>query len=194
MVEHISFTTLVDLVEGRRAFDQHLRAHIAACPACAADLAWLEQIIALMRGDQLPAAPPDLLAHAKALFRAHALDQPARTRRRLIAVLNFDSARSPAAPGMRAGVLATRQMLFSVEEYSVDVRIARNGTLWAVSGQLLGLDNARSVALHGSQGTICGALDNLSGFSLPPVPAGTYTLTLHLDDLDIEIPALEVGS
>jgi hypothetical protein len=49
-----------------------------------------------------------------------------------------------------------------------------------------------NVALHGSDIALEADLNELHEFTLPPVPAGSYTLTLHTGELDIEIPELEI--
>src|SRR5689334_19267023 len=99
--DHIRFIQLVDLAEGRIATDAAVaaRSHVAACARCAADLAWLERVIGLMRTDTSEQPPPRALAAAKRLFKPPA---PA-SRRQFMAMLQFDSARTPIALGRRTG-------------------------------------------------------------------------------------------
>jgi len=190
-IEHIPFTILVDLAEGRNAPGAQERAHIAACGACAADMAWIKRVIELMRSDRSEDAPPMLVARAKQLFRAPNARR-ASALRRVVAALIFDSALTPLVYGMRAGAPAGRQMIYGAEDFSVDLRVAPIGRLWGLSGQLLGDEGMQSAELSGAPGTAQAALNDLSEFSFPPVPPGQYTLTLRLSDLDIEIPDLQL--
>jgi anti-sigma factor RsiW len=187
--DHLPFARLVDLVEGRLTPDVLAEAqpHVLACPRCAADVAWLERVIGLMRADTAEQPPALAVAAAKRLFRPPA-------RQQLMATLQFDSARTPAALGRRAGVQTERQLLFAVSSYLLDLRIVSHGPLWVVSGQLLGAEDGRQVELDGPAGTTRGMLNDSSEFALPPSPPGTYTLRLQLTDLDITIAGLEVGS
>jgi hypothetical protein len=68
------------------------------------------------------------------------------------------------------------------------------GSLWVISGQLLGADDGRQVELDGPAGTLRTTLNDFSEFVLPPAPAGDYTLRLQLDEFDITVVGLEVGA
>jgi anti-sigma factor RsiW len=193
--EHIPFARLVDLVEGRMPADDKAlaRAHVAACTRCAAELAWLERTIDLMRNDVAEPPPPYVSARAKRLIRQLA-GSAAAGRRRVVATLSFDSARMPLAMGMRSAGQAERQLLFAAGACDLDLRVAQAGAQWVVSGQILGASAGEQVELHGPAGAATAALSDLCEFVLPPVAAGTYTLTLRLADLDIDIPNLAIGA
>jgi hypothetical protein len=189
--DHIPYVRLVDLVDGRLTSAEQLeiRQHILACAACAEQNAWLERVIGLMRTDTSEQPPAGVLASAKRLFRPPAL----ATRQQLMATLQFDSARAPIGLGRRAGAQAERQILFAASSYLLDLRIVPQGSLWVVSGQLLGADDGQQVELDGPSGTVQATLNHLSEFVLPPSPSGTYTIKLQLTELDITIPGLEIG-
>lgn len=196
-LDHIPFSRLVDLVEGRFSPGELAEAspHLRECSRCAAEAAWLERVIGLMRTDSAEHAPAQAVAAAKRLFRPPAWRQPEPGgRRQLIAMLQFDSARTPIALGMRAGAPADRQLLYSVSSYLLDLRLMPQDSLWVVSGQLLGADDGREVELDGPTGTLRATLNDLSEFVLPPAPAGAYTLRLRLDELEITVDGLEVGA
>ena len=65
--------------------------------------------------------------------------------------------------------------------------------MWAVSGQMLGPDASGQVELRGQAGAVAATLNDLSEFTLSPVPPGSYTLALHLADAEIEVIGLEIG-
>src|SRR5690349_17551961 len=163
MPDHIPFAHLATLAEGRLSIDQQteLREHLSACPACSAQLAWLDRVIGLMRADTLEPTPAYAVAAAKRLFQPPA--RPA-ARQQLIATLQFDSARTPVALGRRAQGQLERQMLFAASSYLLDLRIVQQDALWVVSGQLLGADDGRQVELNGPSGTTRAALNDVNEF------------------------------
>ena len=193
---HIPFTRLVDLAEGRTtpADQAQARLHLAVCPRCAAEVAWLEHVIGLMRSDTAEPPPAHAVAAARRLLRPPARPAEQDARPQLMAVLQFDSARAPVAVGRRAGAPAERQLLFGASNYLLDLRLAPHGPLWVISGQLLGASDGRQVELDGPAGMVRATLNELSEFALPPAPAGSYTLRLQLAELDITIAGLEVGA
>lgn len=192
MSDHIPFSQLASIAEGRSAFGDQIgvREHLSTCPVCAAELAWLERVIGLMRADTIEPTPAHAVASAKRLFRPPA--RPA-ARQHLMAALQFDSARAPVALGRRAQGQFERQMLFAVSSYLLDLRVVPQGAMWVVSGQLLGAEDGRQVELDGPAGTSRVELNDLSEFVLPPSPSGIYTLRVQLTDIDITIAGLEVG-
>jgi hypothetical protein len=191
---HIRFPQLVDLVEGRLPSDaqEQVRVHVSACPRCAEQVAWLDRVIGLMRLDDAEDPPSEAIDRVKRMFRTRAT--PDRlVLQRIRAVLRFDSAKLPATQGMRAGQAGVRQMLFYAEGYDLDLRITPADAMWEVSGQMLGTDASGQVELRGQDGPVVATLNDLSEFTLAPVPSGSYTLILHLADAEIEVIGLEIG-
>lgn len=197
---HIPFTLLVDLAEGRLRPDDQMRAHLAECPACASSIAWLNRTLGLMRADDSVDAPATVVAAAKRLFRAPAPTARPSLRQRIAAVLSFDSAMTPLAFGVRSGISDERQLLFNAGDVDVDVRINRSiqaqgdgQPAWLLSGQLLGAGRGEQIELRGPGGASQAPISALGEFALAPVPAGSYELTLQLADRDLDLPAFEVG-
>lgn len=144
-----------------------------------------------------PAAPPDVLARAIALRSPlrEAVRKAAAAVRRLIAAPVFDAAGgfAPAA-GVRGAGVSPRQLLFRAEACEVDLRIAAQGAAWILTGQVFGTEGAREVVLSGSEGARTAVLGPTSEFSFPSLAAGRYELTVKTPELDIVIPAVEVGA
>lgn len=191
---HIPFSLLADLVEHKLEVDEQTQAHLASCSACAGDLTWLRRVIGSMRADRSQDAPAEVVARAKRLFRDALAARRPNLRARIVAALSFDSATMRPAFGVRAGAAAERQLLFSADAIDVDLRLAPSGADWAMSGQILGAAGGRRVELRGAAGTAAADINALGEFTLPAVAAGRYTLTLHLDDRDVDIPELEIGT
>ena len=199
--QHLSFARLADLAEGRLTAQEQsaARAHLEGCAGCAGQAAELERLTGLMRADTSEDAPRDVIFNAVRLFGARpaAAETPGLLRR-LVASLSFDSGARTPAYGLRSGAAAAaRQLLFSAGAVDVDLRLAPAGEGWAVSGQLLGECAAGRAELFadGGGGDAPAArcdLNDLCEFTLPAVPAGTYTLRLTVGDAEIEVPGLSL--
>ena len=200
--QHLTFTQLADLA-GNTAREGALAdafAHAAECPQCGAQLGRLTHLIGLMRADTSEDAPRDVLAAAVNIFRPRAADRPAGVVARIMAALSFDSLQQAApAFGLRsAGATAApaaRHLMFSAGGHDLSLHIAPSGEAWAVAGQLLGeglpSDGGEAV-LHGEMGTTSAELNELCEFTLPPVASGSYTLFLRLNEMEIEVPSLDL--
>jgi hypothetical protein len=192
---HVRFARLVDLVEGRLAKDEQkqVRAHTSGCNRCAVELAWLEQVIDLMRTDDSIDPPPEVIARAVGLVRSAKTPDSIGLRQRLRAVLRFDSARPSLAPALRSRVPLERQLIFDAEGFNLELRIRPEGPMWLISGQVFGVAGGGWVELQGPTGATQSDLNDLYEFRLSPIPAGSYNLTLHVDSIDVEIAGLEIG-
>ncbi len=148
----------------------------------------------LSRRDTAAAAPPPagpgaLLGAARSLLG------------RAAAVLRFDSA-SPAGrdTGTRSRGGAVRHLLFSAKGRDIDLRVSPSGARFALSGQVLGPDEAGRVALAPhvrGEGTgprlVAAELDDLGGFHVDALRPGTYVVTLTLGDDEVALPPIDVG-
>jgi hypothetical protein len=195
---HLPFERVVDLAEKRLvgADDQRARSQLGTCGACAASLATVERILALMRrdaarqGDEEP--PTHVVQRAVRLFC-----QRPPTARRLLGALLFDSAIQPlAAAGVRGPAAPGRQLIFTAGAYDLELRLTASpdGQLHTVRGQVLGpCEGAGRIELADAQSTVREAvLDELCQFDLKTVPSGKYALTLYVRDVAIELREVEL--
>ncbi|MBK8903199.1 MAG: zf-HC2 domain-containing protein [Anaerolineaceae bacterium] len=192
---HIRFERLVDLVEDRLSADEQSQivAHLASCPQCTAEKAWLERVIGLMRADNSESAPAAAIDRTLRLFQARQAKAAPRERRRIFALLQFDNTLPPLAFGLRSGQAQTHQRLYSAGDFDLDLRLKPAGEKWVVSGQLLGPATSGQAELRGESTQVKAELNELSEFTLTAVPSGLYTLILHLDEIEIEVTTLELG-
>jgi hypothetical protein len=214
----ITYEELADLADpgGARlsgAERARLLARAAADPAASAELARLRSLIQAMRDDTAEDAPGWAIARAVQLFQQRdaqaagsqapaAIAQLGQLARRIVAVLQFDSAQSPLAYGVRGagqadGRTGIRQFLYGAEDRAVDVRIEADGPRWRVRGQLLSDDaeSGGSAVLRNENAAVEAPLSSLCEFNLPPVPAGLYELIVRQGSIEVAIPvlALEAG-
>lgn len=195
--QHIPFKTLAAMAEEGLAGEERAAAHshVAGCSRCASQLERLTKTVDLMLTDTAEDAPPHVIARAVNLFRLRpsAELQPSLVRR-VLAALSFDSLQLSPAYGVRSGATAAaRQLLYSAGENDLDLRVATKDDSWVVSGQVLGGGcSGGEVLLQGSSGNAIATLNELCEFALPPVPSGSYTLRVRFNDLEVEVPDLEL--
>jgi len=197
-LHHIPVSQLADYVEGNLPLTQRveLETHLAICSRCSDDLAQLERLMKLIRTDTSQDAPASVVDRAVRLFRSRTESESASSsfRKRILAVLNFDSKGLPPAFGVRSGKPSARQLLFHADVDEIDLRIEPADQGWTVSGQVLGKSAAGGMAvLQGAGGINEAVLNELSEFVLPPVQAGTYKLVLNLANVDVEIDEIRIG-
>jgi hypothetical protein len=154
------------------------------------------RVIDLMQTDDSRDAPPHVLNRAFRLLRTHRLASGVdRPRRKLFALLRQDSARLGFAVEVRGGLPMIRQLLFDIgNESELEVRIEQAEGGWRVAGQVLGTCSGGHVVLEGFAGQTTTELNQQCEFSLPPQPGAIYKLVLELEDVDVEVPLLELRS
>jgi hypothetical protein len=163
-----------------------------------APAAWMARVEGAFAALAVPAAPMRL-ADVAGAAGALAAGTAREIRRRLIAVLTFDSAATTAlASGLRGMRTETRQFLYSTEGRDVDLRITSlHGGRYALAGQILGPDEAGSVTLLPSGAGARPrevALDAMGEFHIDDLEAAEYTLTLVVGSDEIILPTFSVGS
>lgn len=188
---HISLETLADIADDRADFEdsQYALAHLSSCSVCADTLGRLKQLIQIMRSDTSKDVSRDVLIAAFNIFSR----EKHSTLRRIVAVLTFDSRTAGAALGVRSLHKASRQLLYSAEDADVDLRIAVQNEECILAGQVIreGCLGGH-VRVEGAAGSAETSLNELCEFTLPAVPVGSYSLIVRLQDVEIEIPELEL--
>jgi anti-sigma factor RsiW len=195
-MEPVPYELLIDLAEGRLAETEAaaLRARIVDDPLARARLSELEELISLMRADDSVDAPEHVVARAARLARRPEPTRQQPALRRLIALLTSDSWRGAGAgAGLRSLQAWPRAILLKAGDRELDLQIGPRGERWQLSGQVLGPEAPGSVTLSGPGDRVSATLNEIGEFTMPPVPAGFYTLTVTQDDLEIIVPSLEIG-
>jgi hypothetical protein len=194
--KHLTEEQLADLAEGRLNADQRQTslAHTHDCSRCGEQLTQLQQLINTMRADTAIDPPNYVVARALDLFpaRVASAKEPSLVRR-VLAALSFDSLELPTAYGVRSGQTATRQLLYNAGENDLDLRVTpASGESWVLSGQVLGDCTGGEVELEGASGAARITMNELCEFTLPALPTGSYTLRLRLNEMEVEVPQLEL--
>jgi len=189
--EHISLETLADIAEDRLTSIalETAMSHVATCSACDDKLRRLQQLIGTMKSDTAQDAPRDVLLSAINIFPA---ERPSPLRR-IVATLIFDSRNAGPAFGMRSLHKASRQLVYSAQQTDLDLRVTIQNEECIVAGQLLREACVGGfVEISGTNGSAESSLNELCEFTLPAIPVGTYSLTVRMPDVEIEIPELEL--
>ena len=193
--DHIDFATIANLVENRVApkLRAESMAHISSCSPCAEKLQRLGEVVSLMQTDRTVDAPRDVVAYAMGIFSDRAKAPGQSLKRRILAALSFDSMNQAPAFGLRSGQTGTRQLIYSAEENDIDLRITLHEDMWVVAGQVLREACAGGrVEIEGLSGSTSAALNDMCEFTLPAVPPGNYLLRVHMSDVEVELPRLDL--
>lgn len=188
---HISLETLADVVEDRvtPATLDIVMAHVATCSNCDDALQRLRHLVLMMRSDVVKDAPRDLLVSAISIFPPGA---PPRLKR-IVATLIFDSRNATPVFGMRSLRSTSRQLLYSAEQSDLDLRITIQNEECILAGQVIRQDCVGGlVEVSGQAGSAEASLNELCEFTLPAIPLGQYSLKIRMQDVEIEIPELEL--
>ena len=188
---HISVETLANIADDRATAEvrETAMSHISTCSMCHETLSRLQQLILTMKSDRTIDAPRDVLTSALNIF-AQEKRSPLR---RIVAFLIFDSRGAGPAFGVRSLPVASRQMVFSAEETDLELRITAQNDECILAGQVIGEGCAGAhIEISGVAGRSKATLNEECEFTLPPIPAGNYLLTVRMLDREIEIPELEL--
>ncbi|MFN6964645.1 MAG: hypothetical protein ACK4S4_12890 [Pyrinomonadaceae bacterium] len=161
----------------------------------------LEKIIELMRTDDSVDAPAASISWAKELFRPRAIEARLESRqgsaiRKIFATLTAElGGRRPAFGERSAGAAAERQMLFSANEFAIDLRVRpAKGKRFDLAGQILGpVSSAATVTLSAEGFESVATVSDASEFEFRKIPAASYELTVRdADGGEIVIPGLDI--
>lgn len=199
----LPFDVLLDYYEGRldAATAEEIGTHLeTGCTTCRETLSWLKQTLALLRPGEDLHVSPAVLAHARAFYRDRAPSfQGAPLPAPLIARLVFDSRHTSARAGMRGENQVAYRMLYSTEDYEVDLWQERlQGDRWYVIGQVFPKKagdavTPDTVVLTSAEGDMLAAVPDAGEFHVRSLPTGTYALRLRLSKTEILIPEVVIG-
>lgn len=197
-MKHFSLTDWADFVRGvgekgkQEAMQAHLKSGCTGCNEAAKTWARVREAAKRERAYEPP-------ARAVRVAKSH-LPLPGKTRRSSKVELLFDSFQTPAIAGLRSTATASRQMLYGIGSYRIDLRMEPQMDSDKVSlvGQIL---NSAEPAKRGEQVTVTlmrgtkvlaqSQTNTLGEFHLECSLEGRLQLLLTLPrDRDVKIPLL----
>ena len=202
----VGFERLIDYLDGRlsdedgRAVAEHLA---QGCGRCEGDRRWYDLLTSLKREPELVEPPEWVFRRALRLFENRPRTESAGTRAlRAAARLIFDSLSQPALAGARSGAAPSRHLLYAVDDYSIDVRIAATGEAGVdLIGQVLstsesGFDMVAGIAIDlAREGeTVSSAVtDEVGVFIIRRLGLGEYDLQIDARGMLIDVVGLPVS-
>jgi hypothetical protein len=153
----------------------------------------IQTIIDLMQRDDSVSAPIESIKWAKNLYRTHAPAPKPSILRRLVAALQMDLAPGTAFGERSSSVGQERQMLFTVEDIGIDVRISGSGTTFKIRAQILneGFSGATVDLDQDGKITTINVGENGS-FLFETVSSGETTLVIRSANTEISIPSFTI--
>jgi hypothetical protein len=189
------------------ARDPALSAHLAQCPRCRRDVAFLEEILGTVAGGPLEEPPVRAVQRAIALYRERrkgllrAVGERARDLAEQVARLVWDSWKEPALAGVR-GAGEGRDLVYQTADRDLRLHLVAlpGGRRVEITGQLFsrepaGVRRSYRVEIRGPSGRVQRAVaDAHGGFRLVMGAEGPVELRLEDGETILRIPELPVGA
>lgn len=206
----IGIEQLLDFVTNRTeaAMAESIHTHlVSGCSRCQNNLAWVEKVVRLAATDDSVEPPQWVLNQALYLFEQMGPQRQPGFLERVMASLVFDTLAQPQMAGVRKAGLATRQCLYRVGDFDVDLSFepGQAPDTVDITGQVLRAESAsqeemalqqvdhRQASLLQQTETIhTTSTDHLGEFIFEGVKPGVYDLKITLADRELWIPELEV--
>lgn len=202
----IGFERLIDYLDNRLPDDEGKRvtAHLeSGCSTCVAARDWYQRIRRVMANDESVEPPPWVFRRAVRLVESRRSGEKAITRAaRGVVRLIFDSFRQPATAGVRSTGGAERQLLYSLDDYSIDLQIAPSDESCAnLIGQILstaepGFDSVAGIPVglvRRGKRVRSTTTDEVGVFVINKLTAGDYDLQIDARDMTINVVGLPVS-
>lgn len=177
---------------------ERIQAHISECAACHRKLKQTRQMLNMLQQPDLEGADMGLLTRVASAFR----QQQTRTKHhpQQTAQLVYESQAAGAAPGFRGGLME-RQLLFSVQDYDIDVQVMTHPITQThdVHGQILNKASSHHTNLEGLIIHLRDEHDNryvltdkYGRFTFSQLVHGQYSLLLQINDQTILLADLHI--
>jgi hypothetical protein len=202
----VGFERLMNFLDGRlsdedgRLVAEHLE---QGCGRCEADRRWYGLLTSMKRGPAQIEPPEWVFKRAVRLFEKKPQTESAGKRSvRAAARLIFDSLSQPALAGARSGLAPSRHLLYAVEDYSIDLRIAATDAADIdLIGQVLstsesGFDMVAGIAIElAREGETVSSVvtDEVGVFIIRRLGSGEYNLHIDARGMIIEVVGLPIS-
>jgi hypothetical protein len=205
-MECIGFERLIDFLDGRVSarekdlVEAHLR---VGCSECRAGRLWYEGFKRLGAGLGTTEAPPWIIRRAERLFDIKRPSARVAGAAHSVAKLVFDSLKRPAPAGARSAAVPERQVLYWIENYSIDLQMVQTASASAnLIGQVIDAEEAGfgSVAqapvdlIYEGEPVRRTTTNEIGEFSIIGVDQHAYDLRIETRDIIINIVDLSVSA
>lgn len=190
-MKHVTFAKLVDKFEGRLAssdVDPILR-HVAECPACGADYHRLEGFFGYVNLVPEVEVPQAATANILNIYqRRPAVQKTPNSILSKLGVLVFDD--WTMALNERFAGMDSRQLLYRVDDFDIDLRIEFADGRVVVAGQIFPECPTGEATLYSDGFSTKAVLNEMGEFAFDPVEIGVYSLKFTINDVDLAIDNL----
>lgn len=208
MTNRLSFTQLIDWLEGRLPEDEAkvITLAVQADESYQASVAWLRSFLGFSKSTVLTEPPADIAKEAMAYYRAFVQGkrQPGWLQS-LVATLTSDSWQRPSLAGVRSMDLDTvpRQLVYTVStsDIVINIRAGTDKDTFDLIGQLFPTDGSDpasftvQLTLRGQELEAALTHTNKMGkFTCTRLPNGVYTLIIRGDQAEITIADVELSA
>jgi hypothetical protein len=178
-MKHIEFAKLVEKFEGRLSNDEEreIADHIADCGDCDSESARLADFFAYANLEESESVPQAVTARILNIYQLRPLPkQTTSDKPHGAGFLIFDD--WTISLNERYSGLDTRQMLFRINEYDIDLRFEFVGDMCRLTGQLFPEISGASVEIFSSSHSASAMLNEMGEFALDPLPQNIYDVRI----------------
>lgn len=185
-MKHIEFGELLDKFEGRLPVREtrEIDSHLAVCVDCQSESATLTDFFAYVARDETEQVPQAVTARILNIYQRRPLpvellsEKPFGT-----GFLVFDD--WAMALNERYSGLDSRQLLYRVGEYDIDLRIELSGDVCRLAGQVFPAITGAAVEISSSKLTSEVSINEFGEFLFEPVPQDDYDLLISYSSVKI---------
>jgi hypothetical protein len=206
MAGALDITRLMDWLEGRLTEGEAktISAAVQADDSYQAAVAWLQNFLNFSRSTVLIEPSPELSQDAASHFRAFAHGkQPASWLQRFVATLSSDSWQRPARAGVRRTGLGAvpRQLVYQANTVDIvlNIKTGSDEALFDLVGQVFPKDESDPASFtvqllrrEVEAGLTC--TDNVGKFAFTNLAAGTYTIIVRGDLVEITVTDVDLSA
>jgi hypothetical protein len=195
---HIDIGILFESARVSAGLDEASQSHAADCELCQSRIHWMRAATELGPHEVEYEPPKAAMDHVLRFGRSPQYLK--KLRNFIVASITFDNFNSPAPVGVRSTVNASHELTYDTAEFEVslssrpseDGKVTLMGQVIAKHGKIEDPDAYVDLILDGDH-VAKSILSSWGEFVFPDVDAGQYRLQVHIGDMVIWIPQLQIG-
>ncbi len=188
-MKHVEIESLIRKFERQLPVskEQEITSHLAECGECRAEAVKMQDFFAYAEKHVTGEVPQATTARILNLYqRKPAVSETPADRRPSIASLIFDDWQM--ALNERFSGSDTRQFLYRLGTYEIDLRLELVGTMCRVTGQIFPECAGAKVEISSATHSAAASVNEFGEFTIDPVPQDDYDVRISIND---EVLAIE---
>lgn len=188
-MKHIEYSQLIEKFEQQLTVEQEriLDGHLEECGTCRNDLKRVERFFAYVQDPGNEPVPQAATANILNIYQRR-LSTVTENEVRIPgkAFLIFDD--WTMAVNERFSGVDTRQLLFEIDKYTIDLRLELRDDHCHVSGQIFPGSPGSTIFFSNAENVVSAVLNELSEFKLSNIVHGYYDIKIVAGNLTLSIP------